>query len=202
MSRHSQRVLGWVVLAGVALAAVASADAATLKDRARLREGASKDTVLIGWVEAGVPVQVEGERNGWYAVRTPAGQKGYIWGEHLVLDPSERAGAAPDAAPATAPPAPGADTPTPAADTGEAVASERDAAAELDRLRDEVARLVSGQQELLQRLRREPDSMPADLATDGSAGAAAIFLGAGALAGWIAHWLVSLRRDRRPRIRF
>jgi hypothetical protein len=83
-------MLGWVVLTAVALSA-AAVDAATLNKRARLREGPSKETRLLGWVEDGTAVTIEGQRSGWYAVRAPDGQTGYVWKEHLRFDPGEEA---------------------------------------------------------------------------------------------------------------
>ena len=90
MGRRSNSKVGWVVLAAVALLASASG-AATLNKRARLREGPSKETKQLGWLEAGSTVTIESVRNGWYAVRSADGQTGYIWQEHLRFDPQEAA---------------------------------------------------------------------------------------------------------------
>jgi hypothetical protein len=90
VGRRSNRKLGWIVLAAVALLAQ-GASAATLNKRARLREGPSKDTRLLGWVEDGTAVTLEGEQRGWYSVRTPDGQTGFIWQEHLRFDTGESA---------------------------------------------------------------------------------------------------------------
>src|SRR6185503_1056461 len=76
--------------AAVALTASLSG-AVTVNKRARLREGPSKDTKLLTWVEEGTAVTIEGERNGWYAVRTPDGQTGFVWQEHLRFDGAEGA---------------------------------------------------------------------------------------------------------------
>ena len=103
MGQRSNRKLGWVVLTAVALSA-AVVDAATLNDRARLREGPSKESKFLGWVEDGTAVTIEGQRSGWYAVRAPDGQTGFIWQEHLRFDPGEAA-AAPAVTTVTTPPA-------------------------------------------------------------------------------------------------
>jgi hypothetical protein len=78
------------------------------------------------------------------------------------------------------------------------------AAAEMERLRTEVARLATAQEELAQRLPRRgagANIPPVPLASDGSAGAAATFLLAGGLAGVIIGYIARGRRDRRSRIR-
>jgi len=101
VGRRSDRKLGWIVLAAVALTASLSG-AVTLNKRARLREGPSKETKLLGWVEDGTAVTITGQRSGWYAVRAPDGQTGFIWQEHLRFDPGEAA-AAPAVATITTP---------------------------------------------------------------------------------------------------
>jgi uncharacterized protein YgiM (DUF1202 family) len=103
VGQRSNRKLGWIVLTAVALSA-AVVDAATLNKRARLREGPSKETKLLGWVEDGTAVTIEGQRSGWYAVRAPDGQTGFVWQEHLRFEPGEAA-AAPAVTTITTPPA-------------------------------------------------------------------------------------------------
>jgi uncharacterized protein YgiM (DUF1202 family) len=209
--------LGWLVLAAVALAAHL-ANAATLINRARLREGPSKETTLLGWLDVGTVVAIEGERNGWYAVRTPDGQTGYVWRDHLRLEPSEAAPGAegvvttmppatavpPPAAPAPAPAALPSPVAPPAADVRSPAPERVDAiVTELERMRIEVARLATAQQELAQRVgrlgREGPGANP--IATDGSAGAAVLFFGGGAFVGWLLGRLTAGRRERRSRIR-
>jgi len=112
VGQRSNRKLGWVVLTAVALSA-AVVDAATLNKRARLREGPSKETKLLGWVEDGTAVTIVGQRSGWYAVRAPDGQTGYVWQEHLRFEPGEAA-AAPAVATITTP----QPTVTPGTDVG------------------------------------------------------------------------------------
>jgi uncharacterized protein YgiM (DUF1202 family) len=198
------------VLAAVALLS-SSADAATLVDRARLREGPAKDTRLLGWVDTGVTVEIESERNGWYAVRTPDGQTGYIWKDHLRFDTDEPAAMAVTVPTTLSTPTsmPGAgqsppSTVAPAADLRAPVGERIDGgvAAELQQLRTEVARLATAQQELTQRLGRgghEGASVP--IGTDGSAGAAVLFFAVGSFLGWVVGRFTAGRRERRSRIR-
>ncbi len=209
MGRRSNRTFGWIVLAVVALLPIL-ARSASLVDRARLREGPGKDTRLLGWVDAGVTVEIESERNGWYSVHTPDGQSGYVWKDHLRFDNAEPAEVpstppptaqtvAPSAAPSPSPPS----TIAPVADvrsTG-AERTDGDVAAELGRLRTEVARLATAQQDLSQRLARSHDGPAVPIATDGSAGAAVVFFAAGGIIGWAIGRFTAGRRDRRSRIR-
>jgi hypothetical protein len=213
-------MLGWIVLAAVALTSSLSG-AVTLNKRARLREGPSKDTRLLAWVEEGTVVTIEGERNGWYAVRTPDGQTGFLWQEHLRFDGAEGApatlGVATTAPPPTitlpanpASPTPPPPTlpapPVPASEVRATPSTERPeggVTGELERMRSEVARLATAQQELTQRLARggQSSAPPSPIGSDGSAGAAALFFGAGAVVGWLTGRFGPGRRDRRSRLR-
>jgi uncharacterized protein YgiM (DUF1202 family) len=210
VGRRSDRKVGWIVLAAVALLAL-TARAATLVDRARLREGPGKDSRLLGWVEAGTSVAIEGNRNGWYSVRTPDGQTGYVWQEHLRLDAAEPEPAAavvattaptatslPPPSPVTVPPptlAPAEVRATPSPDRGDA-----SVLAELERLRAEVSRLATAQQDLAQHATRgRESSIP--ISSDGSAGAAVLFFAVGAFVGWVVGRFTAGRRERRTRIR-
>jgi hypothetical protein len=207
VGRRSNRKLGWTVLAAVALL-VAAADGATLNKRARLREGPSKDTRLLGWLEEGTVVALEGERSGWYAVRAPDGQSGFVWQEHLRFDTGEAAPAM-AAAPASTTTVPLVPTTLPVAaappptvpDARPAPGDRPDAGvtSEMERLRSEVARLASAHEELTQRLGRT--GAPPPMGTDGSAGAAVLFFGAGAVFGWLFGRFASSRRERRSRLR-
>lgn len=220
MGRRSNSIVGCVVLAAVALFGSA-AGAATLVDRARLREGPSKDTKLLGWVEAGTAVTIEGVKSGWYAIRAPDGQAGYIWQEHLRIDsqeaaqapavaatppstsatPSTLASSPPAVAPAVVSP-PTLPPPPPAAAVERGDAS---IAGELERLRGEVGRLTAAQQELVQRLGRGERSSggapPAPLGSDGSTGAAVLFFGGGVVFGWLLGRFGPGRENRRSRLR-
>jgi uncharacterized protein YgiM (DUF1202 family) len=200
-----------LVLAVVALVA-SHAAAATLNKRARMREGPSKDTALLGWVEGGTSVTLEGERNGWYAVRTPDGASGYVWQDHVALAPGERAPGPASATAATVTTL-GDVVPTPPPTAAPEVRPVVAAAAErspdpvlpeLERLRTEVSRLAKAQEELAERLPRAgttPTAPTPPLANDGSAGAAALFLAVGALVGWLFGRFAQARRERRSRIR-
>jgi hypothetical protein len=207
VGRRSNWKVGWFVLAAVALVATWSG-AATIANRARLREGPSKDTKLLGWVEEGTNVAIEGERNGWYAVRTPDGQTGYVWQEHLRFDGGEGPAGAVAATIATPTSLPGA---APVAIPSAAVApaieprstgerSDATVAAELERLRGEISRLATAQQDLAQRVGRG-SAVPVPISSDGSAAAGVIFFLAGAFVGFIIGRFAVGRRDRRTRIR-
>jgi hypothetical protein len=246
VGQRSNRKLGWIVLTAVALSA-AVAGAATLNKRARLREGPSKETKLLGWVEDGTAVTIEGQRNGWYSVRAPDGQTGFIWKEHLRFESGEETGAPavttvttpqPTTAtpstglPATFPPTTVATTattrpattttpkqttstltaipPTTLADIRPVPDGRLDpnVASELERLRGEVTRLAAAQQDLLQRLGRgggrdgsSPVPAPPPMGSDGTAGAAVLFFGGGAVVGWLFGRFGPGRRERRTRLR-
>lgn len=226
MGRRSNRKLGWIVLAAVALAShalVQSAGAATLNKRARLREGPSKDTRLLSWVEEGTAVTLEGQQRGWYSVRTADGQTGFIWQEHLRFESGESAPPVltitvttsipvPTTSPTplpTLPLVPPTTVPEARAAEARPVAAERipaeggGVAGELERLRSEVARLATAQQEMTQRLGRggREGSAPPPMGTDGNAGAAVLFFGAGAVVGWLFGRFAAGRRERRTRLR-
>jgi uncharacterized protein YgiM (DUF1202 family) len=209
VGRRSNRTIGWIVLAVAALLPL-SASAATLVDRARLREGPAKDTRLLGWVEAGVNVEIESERNGWYSVHTPDGQSGYVWKDHLRFDATEPPAAlvvATTLVTPTSTPMPGQSAPSTVAPVVElrGVAADRadpGVAGELQRLRAEIERLASAQQELTQRLARgSHDGSSVPISTDGNAGAAAVFFVVGGFVGWVVGRFTASRRDRRSRIR-
>jgi uncharacterized protein YgiM (DUF1202 family) len=207
VERRSKRILGLLVLAAVVLVA-SSVHAATLNKRARLREGPTKESTLLGWVEDGTSVEIDGERNGWYAVKTPDGRAGYLWQEHLRFDAGEPARSE------TAPPTPptmvaaivttSLPAPPPTPDTRPSVPpserTETNVAGELERLRTELARLATAQQEMAQHAhggRTDPPSAP--IGSDGSAGAAVLFFGIGALVGWLFGRFAPSRRERRSR---
>ena len=222
MRQDSKRTLGWVLLAVTALAGIATVDAATLNKRARLRQGASKDTPLLGWVEEAVSVPIEGQRGGWYLIRTPDGQSGFIWQEHLTFAPGEQAAAG------TVPSTTAAPLPT-TSSTGRATTSTVSSTSipaftfpttlppvqhsdppadssgpELERLRADVARLTATQQDLVQRIERGGlHAIPPPITTDGTTGAALTFLTAGGIGGLVLGYLLWGwgRRERRSRIR-
>jgi uncharacterized protein YgiM (DUF1202 family) len=203
------------VLTAVVLLATA-AGAATLIDRARLREGPSKETRVLGWVEQGTTVSIEGNRNGWYAVRAPDGQTGYVWQEHLQFENGEGAVPnltattaasvttfAPVALPTPVPTLPPPPPPPPDLRPTPVERPDGNVAVELERLRAEVGRLTTAQQELTQRLARGvgESSSPVPIGSDGSAGAALLFFGGGVVVGWLFGRFAPGRRDRRSRLR-
>jgi hypothetical protein len=203
------------------LALAVPALGAVLNKKARMREGATRFSAEITWVEAGTPVTVTGEQAGWYRIVLPDGRQGFLWGEHL--DQIEGTGtppADPDAAvPTDAPPgeAAGAPPPLPLEGTRPATLQEdlqalrtqldgysRDgglaAKADLDRLLERIDRLAKEQEELRQSL---DDSVFTGMRTpvDGSAIAGGAFLTIGGIIGWVLARLSQRRRDRRSRIR-
>lgn len=220
--RLRQTVLGGALLLPLAFAALAVAGEATLRVKARLRQGPSKNTALVGWVDGGVAVQIVGESRGWQQVAVPDGRTGWIWREHFVALAPPTPAAAPDAGaappttvPATVPPAAGAAN----AGLAEQVAAlQADVTAlkartppggdEIERLRAEIARLTSAQRQLEERLGTGivPASAPLDAGPvttplENPTGAAGIFLLIGGIVGWIGALLVRRMRDRRQRIR-
>ena len=68
---------------GVLLTLAVPALGAVLKYKARLREGPTKESTLIDWVDTGTSVSVIGQAAGWYHVVLPDGRQGFIWGDHL-----------------------------------------------------------------------------------------------------------------------
>jgi hypothetical protein len=152
LRRLRQTTLGGALLLPLAFAALAVAGEATLRVKARLREGPSKNTGLVGWVDPGTAVEIIGESKGWQQVQVPDGRTGWIWREHFVaLAPPTPAtapvaetgavavaAAAPPPAAAAPPPtvAPAAPTPVPANPTADASLAEQVAA-----LQAEVAAL-------------------------------------------------------------
>jgi hypothetical protein len=185
------------VLATLLLAASAGAESATTKERARLRQGPSAATELLGEVEAGTTLDLLGESGGWRQVRAPDGRVGYVWSEHLVARPDDvRPG-----------------------DTGRTrtIAEElrllRDevsalrqrpepaSASALERVREELARLAAAERDLARRL--DDRFVPAAV-SDGSRSDAAgslwpAMLAVGGVAGFVASRVMQRRRERRQR---
>jgi hypothetical protein len=187
---------------------------AVLKNKARLREGPTKESTLIDWVDTGTSVSVIGQAAGWYHVVLPDGRQGFIWGDHLdqIEAPApgyEAAGAPPaDAAagaPATASPT---DAPRPATlqEDLQALRQQLDregglaGKADLDRVLERIDRIAKEQEALRESL---DDSVFTGMRTpvDGSAIAGGAFLTIGGILGWMLARLSQRRRDRRSRIR-
>jgi hypothetical protein len=220
-----RRVRRWLVettLPLLLLALAVPALGAVLNKKARLREGATRFSTQIDWVEAGTPVTITGEQEGWYRVVLPDGRQGFLWGEHL--DGIEGAGSPPPGEPAAptpadappgeaaaaTPPAP-LDAPRPATlqEDLQALRIQLDgysrdgglaAKADLDRLLERIDGLAKEQEELRQSL---DDSVLTGMRTpiDGSAIAGGAFLTIGGIIGWVLARLSQRRRDRRSRIR-
>ncbi len=194
-----------------ALSSGAEAAEATLRIKARLREGPSKQTTLLGWVEAGTVVEVVEEKSGWRRIQLPDGRGGYVWGDHFAtaaapVDGVETATTVARADAAPPPTIAAAGTPDDLRSLRaevEALRNRPDSAAALEQLRGEVSRLATAQQELARRLdARGPDPAgPSSVPIEGTASAAAIFLVAGGFVGWMASRLMQRWRDRRSRIR-
>jgi len=219
-----RRVRRWLVemtvpllLLGLAVPALG----AVVNKQARLREGATRFSTQIDWVQAGTQVTVTGEQEGWYRVVLPDGRQGFIWGEHLdqpegaATSPGKPAEPDPTDPPAREPTGDAPSQPLEAArpttlqEDLQALRSQLDgysrdgglaAKADLDRLLERMDRLAKEQEELRQSL---DDSVFTGMRTpiDGSAIAGGAFLTIGGIIGWVLARLSQRRRDRRSRIR-
>ena len=196
------------------------AHGAVLNKKARLRDGPTRASNLLDWVDTGTSVTVLDQQAGWYHVALPDGRQGFIWGEHLdgIEAPAPGEDAPPPgdgadaAAPAQAAPPPGpseASRPATLQEDLQALRSQLDgysrdgglaAKADLDRLLERVDRLAKEQEALRESL---DDSVFTGMRTpvDGSAIAGGAFLTIGAILGWTLARLSQRRRDRRSRIR-
>src|SRR5262245_33565079 len=181
------------------VASFAEARPAVLKERAKFRSGASATTDLIGELQAGVKVEVLADEGGWRQVQTADGQVGYIWAEHLV-------GEAVSAPPRTDAPV-GGDRSVldEVRDLRTEVHALRErpepaTAGDLERLRDEVQRLVTTQEGLTRRLDQHP-ATGADPAPETTPGFTPFLLFAAAVVGWMMSRLTQRRREFRQRDR-
>jgi hypothetical protein len=218
--RRVRRRLVETMLPLLLLTLAVPASGAVLNKKARLRDGATRSSNLLDWVEAGTPVTVTGERGGWYQIVLPDGRQGFVWGEHLDqieagVPRLEAAGPAPGVE-AAGEPEGGA--PPAAAEPARTVTLQEDlqalraqlesysregglaAKADLDRLLERVDRLAKEQEALRESL---DDSVFTGMRTpvDGSAIAGGAFLTIGGILGWTLARLSQRRRDRRSRIR-
>lgn len=212
MGARLSRGVGGVLLALVLAAGAASAD--TLKEQARFRDGPSVDATLLAVLAPGTEVVVMADQRGWRKVAAPDGTVGWIWGDHLA---QATPGDAPARSESERPAAP--DSPRPPATGPRAVADElrelradiaalRErpepaSAADVERLRSEIDRLVAEQRNLARRIddRRYPGTGGVDIPTTRPfprTVVAALLIGAlgGLLIGRLAR-----RRDRRTRSR-
>ena len=199
--RLSGRSRGAALLATLLLAGWAGAESATTKERARLRQGPSAATELVGEVDAGTTLELLGESGGWRQVRTPDGKTGWVWSEHLGARPDEPKPTEP-ARPAP-PPRASADDIRDLRDDIRALRErpEPASAAALERVRQEVERLASAERDLARRFddRFLPAAVPADSPGDGAGALWPALLAAGAAMGFAASRVLQRRRDRRQR---
>ena len=187
----------------LAIASLADARSATVKERARLRSGPGGSTDLLGEVAAGTTVEVLGENGGWRQVQAADGQSGYLWSEHLVE--GDAADAARRDAGAQPPPARSlADDVRALRDDVSALRERPPAAstADLDRLRAEIERLAASQQILARRLdeRLLPASDPPPPEAPLAGLGPLIFILGGGF-GWVVSRMMQRRRDHRQRNR-
>jgi len=198
------QVGGIIVL--VLLTLAPSALAAVLNKKARLREGASRHTPLVAWIDAGTAADVVGSKGGWYDVLLSDGRRGFIWGEHLDGTEGTATGASSGESEGThlaasAEPATLQDELRALREQLELLRSDATVAkrGDVQALRDKVEQLTIAQRELLETL----DGTVAGVATpvDGTAVAAGLFLAIGGIIGWVAARMTLGRRDGRGRLR-
>ena len=191
-------------LVGAALAALlgvsmARAESATTKEPARLRQGPSAASELLGELPPGTALEVLGESGCWKQVRAPGGKTGYVWAEHLAGVQTK---------PPEAPPAPPRSIADEMHDLSREVSAlaERPApasAADLERVRRELERLSAAERDLGRRFdeRFVGGPAPADPPPEWTFWAVAGLLGMGAVIGLFADRLLQRRRDGRQRSR-
>jgi hypothetical protein len=183
------------------LTSLARADTATTKERARLRQGPSAATELLGEVDAGERVDILGESGGWRQVRTADGRVAYLWAEHLLPKegeprPPEGQGGAPRSV---------ADQ---VRDLRDEVAALRQrpepaTAADLERVRQELDRLAAAERDLARRFddRFIPGAAAGDPAPEGTGTFTPVLLLAGAVVGFVASRVIQRRRNNWQRNR-
>ena len=198
MSPRWVGVVAWVI--AVVAAAPTHARPAVLKEKAKFRAAASATSDLLTELPAGAKLEVLGEEGGWRQVQTPDGQMGYVWAEHL-------AGETPDVRPAgTAPRADGdggslADDVRALRAEVHALAERPDAEnTELDKLREEIQRLVTTQEGLMRRLEQRA-AADGDPVPDTTLGLAPFLVFIGVVVGWVLSRITQRRRDHRQRDR-
>ena len=122
----------------------------TVKDRARLRQGPAATSPLVRELAPGTKLEILGESAGWNEVRTADGQRGYVWAGWLtegeaVPKPPEGA-RLPDASQARS-------LADEVHDLGQVIATlvarpQPVTGEEIERLRAEVERVATGEQDL------------------------------------------------------
>jgi SH3-like domain-containing protein len=195
--KRPSRLVGAAPLLAVLLVTLARAESATTKERARLRQGPSASTELLGELDAGERIDVLGESGGWRQVRTADGRVGYLWSEHLARDGETRAAS---------------DAPPPRA-LGDQVRDLRDdvaalrqrpdpaTAADLERVRQELERLAAAERDLARRFDERGMPGPPDPPGEGSGTFGPVFFVVGGIVGFAASRLLQRRRDYRQRSR-
>jgi len=186
------------------VASLVEARPATLKDRAKFRSGASATAELLGELQTGTTVEVLGEEGGWRQVQTPDGRTGYVWAEHLAGETDPRPAAA-RAEPSGGSGGSDRSLADDIRDLQRDVRALREraepaTAADLERVRDEVQRLVTTQEGLARRLEQHP-AAGADPPPEPTLGVTPVLFFAAAVAGWVASRLTQRRRDHRQRDR-
>jgi len=183
-----------VALAALLGVSMARAESATTKERARLRQGPSAASELLGELPPGTALDVLGESGGWRQVRAPDGKTGYVWADHLARAEPE----APRAAPRSV-----ADEPH---DLGREVGAlaerpEPASAADLERVRRELERLSAAERDLARRFdeRFVGGPAPADPAPEWTFWAVTGLLGMGTAIGLFVDRLLQRRHDGRQR---
>ena len=176
----------------------------TVKDRARLRQGPAATSPLVRELAPGTKLEILGESAGWNEVRTADGQRGYVWAGWLtegeaVPKPPEGA-RLPDASQARS-------LANEVHDLGQVIATlvarpQPVTGEEIERLRAEVERVATGEQDLRRLLdERAPSQSSTDPPADGSLTLTPGLLLLGGVLGWVASRLFQRRRDRHQRYR-
>ena len=196
------RSLGAAAFGALVLASLAGAESATTKERARLRQGPSAATDLLGELDAGERVDILGESGGWRQVRTADGRVAYLWGEHLL--PKEGEPRAPADGQAAAPRSL-ADQIRDLRDDVAALRQRPEPAttADLERVRQEIDRLAAAERDLARRFddRFIPGASTGDPPPETTGTFAPALLLTGAIVGFAASRVLQRRRDHRQRSR-
>ncbi|HLK12620.1 MAG TPA: SH3 domain-containing protein [Candidatus Binatia bacterium] len=199
--RSARSVLCGTALVLLGLVPPAVARTVTLRETARLRESATKDSALVGDLPAGTTLEVTGEEAGWLKVEAPDGRSGYVWGAH-VRTASEGGQAPAETARRTEAPereASGAGLADTLNEIKAGVSALRQSpppasADDLAKLREQIERLAQGQEDLAKRL--EERAEPTDAPLDGT-GVAWAALAVGLFVGWVLGLVTRRRRARR-----
>jgi uncharacterized protein YgiM (DUF1202 family) len=182
-------------------AASAAARPAVTRDSTRLREGPSRTGALLAELPAGTRLEVVGERDGWMQVETQDGRSGFVWGDHLAANEGAPRAAERRADPDTAAPSVLDEVRTLRSEVGALRDRPEPAtAADLERVRGELAQLAQSSRELSQRLASRLAAADPDPSPDGIQAVSWIFLFVGVVIGWTGSRLTQ-RRDRRQRPR-